>query len=321
MEFEVKQLSKNKFVAFFQKIARGFSLFWTKFSNKHPKLSKLLYEFFMFWVFSMMVTIFQYLVMTFLPYAFGLEMAGKEFLWPGLEVKLPGYEPFKWSVLGYEVHMENGAVVIGGGLGYFIAFELATFFAQVINFPLQRNITYKSKGNPYFQAMWFFIAWVIISLVCNGITSLWIGWAHQVLAPAVYSILTTVITGGVSMVVFFFVNKIIFPDLQKESARLNKKVEKLQSTKCSEEKLVATMEKAKKFDHLAKLDKARKDYAGAARIADSKVINYYAIKEEFEKNPTDENSKLLTKTYEETKKAVSEKEEALKAYNELQKEA
>ena len=314
MEFEVKELSKNKFIAFFQQIGRSISLAWTKFSNKHPKISKLLYEIFMFWVFSMMVTIFQYIVMTFLPYAFGIELAGKEFLWPGITISIPGYQPFKWSILGYDVQTVDGVVKIGGGLGYFIAYELATFFAQVINFPLQRNITYKSKGNPYFQAMWFFIAWVLISLLCNAITSFWIGWAYQVLPTALYNILTTVITGGVSMVVFFFVNKIIFPDLQKESVRLNKKVEALQNKECSEEKLVATMEKAEKYKKEASLDSARKKYLSLARIADSKIINYYAIKEDFEKAPTDENSKLLTKTYEETKKIVNEKEEALKAY-------
>lgn len=321
MEFEIKELSKNKFIAFFQRIGRSLSIFWAKFSTKHPKLSKLLYEFFMFWVFSMMVTIFQYIVMTFLPYAFGLEMAGKEFLWPKVEVKIPGYEPFYWSILGYDVQFNKaGEVIIGGGLGYFIAYELATFFAQVINFPLQRNITYKSKGNPYFQAMWFFIAWVLISLFCNAITSLWIGWAYQVLPSAVYSILTTVITGGVSMVIFFFVNKIIFPDLQKQSARLNKKVEELQSKKCSEEKLVEVMEKAKKVEKAAKLDLARKKSISASKLADSKIITYYSIKEDFMKYPTDENRELLEKTHAEVEKAVSEKEEALKEYELLQKE-
>ena len=320
MEFEVKELSKNAFLAFFQKIGRSLSLFWTKFSSKHPKLSKLLYEVFMFWVFSVMVTIFQYIVMTFLPYAFGIELAGKEFLWPGITVEIPGYQPFKWSILGYDVQMVDGAVKIGGGLGYFIAYELATFFAQVINFPLQRNITYKSKGNPYFQAMWFFIAWVLISLLCNAITSFWIGFAYQVFPTALYSILTTIITGGVSMVVFFFVNKIIFPDLQKESKRLNKKVEILQSKKCSEEKLVYTMEKAKKFEKAAKYDLARKNYSSLSKIANSKAITYYSLKEEVELNPTEENKELLEKTYIEAKNAFIEKEEAKKKFDELKEE-
>ena len=41
------------------------------------------------------------------------------------------------------------------------------------------------------------------------------------------------------------------------------------------------------------------------------------LKAEFEKAPTDENSKLLIKTYDEAKKAKLEKEEALKLFNEL----
>ena len=66
---------------------------------------------------------------------------------------------FTWSLLGYNA---SGAVIIGGGLGYFISYEVGSFLAQCINFPLQRNITFKSKGNPVYQAMWYFIAWVVI---------------------------------------------------------------------------------------------------------------------------------------------------------------
>ena len=48
---------------------------------------------------------------------------------------------FTWSLLGYNA---SGAVIIGGGLGYFISYEVGSFLAQCINFPLQRNITFKS---------------------------------------------------------------------------------------------------------------------------------------------------------------------------------
>ena len=37
-----------------------------------------------------------------------------------------------------------GNILIGGGLGYFISYELGSFLAQCINFPLQRNITLKA---------------------------------------------------------------------------------------------------------------------------------------------------------------------------------
>ena len=94
----------------------------------------------------------------------------------------------------------------------------------------------------------------------------------------------------------------------------------LQSKGCSEEKLVAAKERAKKIEELAKYDAARKKYQSLSKLADSKVITYYGIKEEFEKAPTEDNSKLLTKTYEEAKEAVAKKEEALKVFNELKKE-
>lgn len=210
-----KPLSSNKCAAFFQKIWRWWLGVWGKFATKHPKLSKILYQVAMFWVFSMGVTVFQYIVMTFLPYAFGLELAGTEWQWPAI-VCFEGSEyEFTFNLLGYAVQTskETGEVIIGGGLGFFIAYELATFFAQVINFPLQRNITFKSHGNVWWQIMWYFIAWVVISLVCNGINSAWLGIAvHWGLPGPLYNILTTVITGGVSMVVFFFVFKIIFPE-------------------------------------------------------------------------------------------------------------
>src|SRR5699024_12034369 len=69
-----------------------------------------------------------------------------------------------------------------------------SFLAQCINFPLQRNITFKSKGNPVYQAMWYFIAWVAISLICNGFNNLWMPIAQQYVAPAIYNLLVTFIT-------------------------------------------------------------------------------------------------------------------------------
>lgn len=186
--------------------------FCSCFEKKHPSLAKWLYQIFYFVVFSMGVTIFQYLVFTFLPGVLGTELAGTEFMWPKVSMNLVGVK-FTWSLLGYNVLYDAaGNVLIGGGLGYFISYELGSFLAQCINFPLQRNITFKSHGNPVYQAGWYFIAWVVISLICNGFNNLWMPIASAYVAPAVYNLLVTVITGGVSMVIFFFVFKIIFPE-------------------------------------------------------------------------------------------------------------
>lgn len=193
-------------------VKSGWLKLWKNFENNHPKLARWVYQIFYFFVFSMGVTIVQYLVFTFMPGILGEGLAGTEFMWPQAEMNLFGVS-FTWSLLGYNVLYDaSGAVLIGGGLGYFISYEVGSFVAQCINFPLQRNITFKSHGNPVYQAMWYFIAWILISLICNGVNNLWMPIAAAYVAPAVYNILVTFITGGVSMVIFFFVFKIIFPE-------------------------------------------------------------------------------------------------------------
>lgn len=185
---------------------------WKRFGQKHPKAAKIIYQVFYFWIFSMGVTILQYLFFSFVPYLFGIDLAGTEFMWPQKTMHLAGIT-YKWNILGYEVARNAaGEVIIGGGLGYFLAYEIGTFLAQCINFPLQRNITFKSHGKISWQIMWYFIAWLLISLFCNGINGLWLPIAQVYFTPAIYNLLVTFITGGVSMVIYFFVFKIIFPE-------------------------------------------------------------------------------------------------------------
>ena len=191
---------------------------WAGFEEQHPVAAKWLYQVGFFVIFSNGVTIFQYLVFTFMPKLLGYELAGMSFMWPKVPVHLFGVD-FTWCIFGAEVIYDKaGQVMIGGGLGYFISYEVGTFLAQCINFPLQRNITFKSHGNPWYQAMWYFIAWVVLSIACNAVNNLWMPIAAVYFAPAVYNILVTVITGGISMVVFFFVFKIIFPEGEKKNA-------------------------------------------------------------------------------------------------------
>lgn len=185
---------------------------WKVFQESHPKLAKLLRQFLVFWVFSMGVTVLQYLIFTFLPYLLGTELAGIEFMWPQIPISFAGID-YRWNILGYEVVRNSaGEVMIGGGLGYFISYEVGTFIAQCVNFPLQRNITFKSHGNILWQILWYFIAWVLISIICNGINGLWMPIAQNYFSPSVYNLLVTFITGGVSMFIYFFVYKIIFPE-------------------------------------------------------------------------------------------------------------
>lgn len=192
---------------------------WELFADRHPKAAKLLHQILFFYVFSLGVTVFQYAMFTILPYAFGIKLAGTEFMWPQIPVEIMGYH-YKWNILGYDiVRNAAGEVVIGGGLGYFLAYEIGAFLAQCINFPLQRNITFKSHGKISWQIMWYVIAWILISLFCNAINGLWLPIAQQHFAPGIYNLLVTFITGGVSMVIYFFVYKIIFPEGEANSRK------------------------------------------------------------------------------------------------------
>lgn len=182
----------------------------SRFADRHPGLVKLVRQFVTFYLISVLVTIFQYLMFTFLPYAFGSRLAATEFMWPALKVHLFGIS-YRWNILGYEIARDQaGNICIGGGLGYFLAYEIGSFLAQCINFPLQRRLTFKSQGNVLRQALWYLIAWILISLLCNAINGLWLPVAQSRFSPVIYNLLVTFITGGVSMVIYFFVFQIIF---------------------------------------------------------------------------------------------------------------
>ena len=184
---------------------------WKNLEDKHPKITKWIREGGLFLIFSNLVTVIQYIIYAFLPNLLGLGLAAIEWSWPAVPIKLFGVE-FTWNAIGYDVLYDTtGNVMIGGGVGYLIAMLVGSFLAQCINFPLQRNITFRSKGNPWYQAMWYFIAWVVITFVVNSVNCVWIAVASTLLPNWLYSVGTTVLMGGVSMVIFFFVFKIIFP--------------------------------------------------------------------------------------------------------------
>ena len=184
---------------------------WNRFSARHLKAARWLREGGLFFLFSNAVTLIQYLVYAFLPQLLGLRLAGTQCSWPAIPLTLFGIS-FTWNAIGYDVLYDAaGNVVIGGGAGYLIAMLAGSFLAQLINFPLQRNITFRSKGNPWYQAFWYFIAWLVITLLVNSLNCVWVAVASQLLPNWLYSVGTTFLMGGISMVIFFFVFKIIFP--------------------------------------------------------------------------------------------------------------
>lgn len=193
---------------------------WMKFAQEHPDAAKWIREGGLFVIVCNLVTVLKYFILLFLPYAF-VNLAGVEFGWPGIPVTLFG-QSFDWNIFGYAVKFdEAGQVIVGGGLGYFIAYMIAMAIGEIINFPIQKNFVFRSKGNLGKQIAWYVVAFIIINCIVNSINCVWVAVAGLFVPAWVYSIGTTVLQGGVSMVIFFFVNKIIFPEgeaVKKEAA-------------------------------------------------------------------------------------------------------
>ena len=262
---QIKPLSQNAFVRFFQKLYRKWLEKWYAFSSRHEKGASLLQKAFFFLVFSVGVTIWQYVVMTFLPYAFAKYNAGA-WGWPNIPVPAAGGQPY---------------MIFGDaqGLGYFIAFEIAVFTAQCINFPLQRNITYRSHGNPFVQAVWYFIGWALISVFTNALWGICNAFlVHWGVPDAVTGIGKTMLTGIFSMAVFFFIFLIIFPDNVKLAKKARKRVERKKEGGMSGEGLSKLESKAVELEKKAALSEAEKRLYKAASQSSSGAMRYFSLK-------------------------------------------
>ena len=85
-ELEEKNKSKFWFNLGQSKFCQWFVRGWNKFKCKSPNLAKLVYQVVFFFIFSNGVTIWQYLVMLFLPNLFGQKLASIKFIWPQIEL-------------------------------------------------------------------------------------------------------------------------------------------------------------------------------------------------------------------------------------------
>ena len=182
---------------------------WTKFAETHPSLSQWVREGGLFVIVSNAITVFKYLLLTFLPAAFAF-LGSRDFGFPGINLTLFGIE-FKWYIIGYGAEQ--------GGIAYFTAYMIAMFIGEVINFFIQRSWVFRSKGNILRQGMWYLLAFCVVTCVVNSINCIWAAVAGHFVAPWLYNIGTTVLNGGVSMVVFFIVNKIVFSEKTAGSKR------------------------------------------------------------------------------------------------------
>lgn len=180
---------------------------WNHFAERHPSLSQWVREGGLFIIVSNAITVFKYVLLTFLPGAFAF-LGSRDFGFPGIDLTLFGIK-FKWYIIGYGAEQ--------GGAAYFTAYMIAMLIGEMINFFVQRSWVFRSKGNILCQGMWYLLSFCVVTCIVNSINCAWAAVAGHFVAPWLYNIGTTVLNGGVSMVVFFIVNKIVFKN--KETNR------------------------------------------------------------------------------------------------------
>ena len=174
---------------------------WSDFVSRHPAAAKWIREGGLFIIVSNVITVFKYIILQFLPSVFS-GLSHETFGWPGIPVELFGVE-FSWNILGYDKSQ--------GGFAYFCAYMVAMILGECVNFPIQRNFIFRSKGKLWYQILWYAFAFLIITCIVNSMNSIWIAVAGKFVPDFVYNIGTVVLNGGISMCIFFFANKMIFP--------------------------------------------------------------------------------------------------------------
>ncbi len=187
--------------------------FINDFAEKHPKAAEWFRKGGLFIIFSYVVTFLKMLLLMFLPAFYRSLVGDAEWLWPGVPVTLFGVN-FSLAIIGNDL--------ASGGLAYTLANLTAIFFGECVNFPLQRNVTFKSNGPLVPQILAHLVATIAVFLVMNLFTCVWNPVTNalitnEALRNTIQSIVTTVVTGGVAMVIIFAVdNKIFAPDFGKK---------------------------------------------------------------------------------------------------------
>ena len=187
--------------------------FLDKFAKDHPKAAEWIRKGGLFIIFSYVVTFIKMLLLMFLPDMYRGMVGDAEWLWPNSPMTLFGVD-FNLAIVGNSLAT--------GGLAYTLANFTAIFLGECINFPLQRNVTFKSNGPLAPQIGMHLLATIAVFLVMNLFTCVWNPVttaliANEALRDTVRNIVTTVVTGGVAMIIIFAVdNKIFAPDFGKK---------------------------------------------------------------------------------------------------------
>jgi hypothetical protein len=181
---------------------------WRRFAEGRPAVAELV----LFTAISMGMTVLQLALMPVLKWAFGLTpLVGTAFQVLGVNTNADGST---FYVFDYAA----GALPEGGGgLAYFLAVQITLAIAQIINFFLQRNVTFKSDTDVWRAAAWYAVAYVVITFAAAWLQGFykapiytWMIERWGSTGEAGADVVTMIINALLSFVVFFPILKIIF---------------------------------------------------------------------------------------------------------------
>ena len=199
----------------------GIVRWWQHFTARHQTAS----QFIVFFILSNGVTVLQLVLMPVLKAIFnGTSLVGTSFqFW---RMGMVGGKPY------YLFDYAAGSIAQGGGgLAYFLAVEITLLIAQIINFFLQRNITFKSNSSIWKAAFWYLVAYIIITVIAAALQ----GWYKDPIygffqntlnwgaaGTTVADLVTMIINSAISFWVFFPIFKVIFkqvPDQEETTGK------------------------------------------------------------------------------------------------------
>ncbi len=189
----------------------GIKAGWKAFAGNHPAIA----QFLLFFLVSNGVTVLQMILMPIFRNMLGMtSLVDTNFQIWHVGSNLDG-TPYYIFNYGAGVLSQGG----GGGLAYFLAVEIAMGIAQVINFFLQRNVTFKASNSAAKAAMWYVIAYIIITIGAAALQGLYKAPVYQLFmnslklgggGETIADVITMLINSAISFWVFFPIFKIIF---------------------------------------------------------------------------------------------------------------
>lgn len=206
----------------FKRIGSWFAQTWKKFDQKHHTLA----QFLVFFILSNGVTLLQMILMPVLKAVFG----GTDLINVNFQVWQLGQNADATPYFIFDFKAGTLANGGGGGLAFFLAVQITLLIAQVINFFAQRNITFKSDGNPWKAAFWYAVAYVAITIFASAARGLYTApiynllmntWNMGATGETLADFITMIIYSAISFWVFFPIFKVIFPQRKekKEAAQ------------------------------------------------------------------------------------------------------